>query len=202
MNVYTSVTCSLELIWHERDESSPIPSLINQIHAKPNLAAWSIALQSLTMDPLSIAASSAGLVSLCTAISTSLYKFIRDSLVIDQALEAFRDEVGDLEGVLASIKSSFSDDRIAKAALCETTGHELQHWQKAKRSMDDCRRTLERLSSLLEQVRGGHGHGRVFFPRQRRQIRLDMNSTEIVALRQQIQSYKDTMKLSFHVIAV
>jgi hypothetical protein len=66
--------------------------------------------------------------------------------------------------------------------------------------MEDCHRTLERLSKVLEKVRGNHGQG--FFSRQRKQIKLDMNSAEIVALRQQIQSYKDTIKLSFHVITM
>jgi hypothetical protein len=152
------------------------------------------------MDPLSIAASSAGLVSLCTAISKVLYRFISDSRVVDQALAAFHDEIEELSGFLASIESSFGDDRTAKAVLRETTGHEQQHWAKAKRSMEDCHRTLERLSKLLERVRGDHSQG--FFSRQRKQIKLDMNSAEIVVLRQQIQSYKDTMKLSFHVITM
>jgi hypothetical protein len=154
------------------------------------------------MDPLSIAASSAALVSLCAKISKSLYKFICDSREVDQALKAFRDEIDDLSGFLASIESSFRDSRTATAALRETTGHEQSHWEKAQRGMNDCRGTLERLSSVLEQVRGDHGNGHGFFSRQRRQIRLDMNSTQIVALRHQIQSYKDTMKLSFHVITM
>jgi hypothetical protein len=154
------------------------------------------------MDPLSIAASSAALVTLCTKISKSLYRFICDSRGVDQALEKFRDEVDDLKGFLASIESSFRDSSTAIAALRETTGHEQSHWEKAQRGMNDCRGTLERLSSVLEQVRGDHGNSRAFFSRQRRQIRLDMNSTEIIALRYQIQSYKDTMKLSFHVITM
>jgi tRNA threonylcarbamoyladenosine modification (KEOPS) complex Pcc1 subunit len=154
------------------------------------------------MDPLSIAASSAALVSLCAKISNSLYKFICDAREVDRALEAFRDEIDDLWGFLASIESSFRDNRIATAALRETTGHEQSHWEKAQRGMNDCRRTLERLSSVIEQVKGDHGNSHTFFSRQRRQIRLDMNSTEIVALRSQIQSYKDTMKLSFHVITM
>jgi chromosome segregation ATPase len=154
------------------------------------------------MDPLSIAASSAALVSLCAKISNSLYKFICDSREVDQTLEAFRDEIDDLSGVLASIESSFRDSRTATAALRETTGHEQSHWEKAERGMNDCRGTLERLSSVLEQVRGDHGNGHAFFSRQRRQIRLDMNSAQIVTLRHQIQSYKDTMKLSFHVITM
>jgi tRNA threonylcarbamoyladenosine modification (KEOPS) complex Pcc1 subunit len=154
------------------------------------------------MDPLSIATSSAALVTLCVKISKSLYKFICDSRGVDQALEAFRDEIDDLSGLLASIESSFRDNRTATAALRETTGHEQSHWEKAQRGMNDCRGTLERLSSVLERVRGDHGNSHTFFSRQRRQIRLDMNTTEIVALRHQIQSYKDTMKLSLHVITM
>jgi Fungal N-terminal domain of STAND proteins len=152
------------------------------------------------MDPLSIAASSAGLVSLCTAISKSLYKFICDSRVVDQALAVFRDEIDELSGFLASIESSFSDRRTGEAALRETTGHERLHWEKAVRGMDNCRKTLEKLSDVLQNVSGDHGRG--LLSRHRRQIRLDMNSAEIVLLRQQVQSYKDTMKLSFHVITM
>ena len=154
------------------------------------------------MDPLSIAASSAALVTLCAKISKSLYRFICDSRGVDQALDAFRDEIDDLSGLLSSIESNFRDSRTATAALRETTGYEQSHWEKAQRGMNDCRGTLERLSSVLEQVRGDHGNGHVFFSRQRRQIRLDMKSTEIVTLRNQIQSYKDTMKLSLNVITM
>jgi hypothetical protein len=154
------------------------------------------------MDPLSIAASSAALVTLCAKISKSLYKFICDGRGVDRALEAFRDEIDDLSGFLASIESSFRDNRTATAALRQTTGHEQSHWQKAQRGMNDCHGTLEKLSSVIERVRGDHGNGHAFFSRQRRQIRLDMKSAEIVALRHQIQSYKDTMKLSFHVITM
>jgi hypothetical protein len=154
------------------------------------------------MDPLSIAASSAALVSLCAKISKSLYKFICDSREVDQALEAFHDEIDEFSGFLASIESSFRDSRTATLTLRETTGHEQSHWEKAERSMKDCRGTLERLSSVLEQVKGDHGNGHAFFSRQRRQIRLDMNSTQIVTLRRQIQSYKDTIKLSLHVITM
>jgi uncharacterized protein (DUF3084 family) len=154
------------------------------------------------MDPLSIAASSAALVTLCVKISKSLCEFISDSRKVDKALGEFRDEIDDLSGVLALIESSFRDNRTATAALRETTGHEQSHWRKAERSMIDCRKTLDRLSSVLEELRGDHKNGHTFFSRQRRQIRLDMSSTEIVALRHQIQSYKDTMNLSFQVITM
>jgi hypothetical protein len=71
---------------------------------------------------------------------------------------------------------------LAGALLSASVGYEQQHWAKAKRSMEDCHRTLERLSKVLEKVRGDHGQG--FFSRQRKQIKLDMNSAEIVVLRQ------------------
>jgi hypothetical protein len=154
------------------------------------------------MDPLSIAASSAALVTLCTKISKSLCKFFSDSRKVDEALEAFRDEIDDLSGVLTLIDSNFRDNKTATAALLPTTGQEQSHWEKAEKSMKDCHGTLDRLSSLLERLRGDHKNSHAFFARQRRQFRLDMNSTEIVTLRHQIQSYKDTMKLSFQVITM
>ena len=79
------------------------------------------------MDPLSIAASSAGLVSLCTAISKSLYKFIRDSRVVDQALEAFYNKINEFLGFLALIESSFRDSRTATLTLYKTIGHKQSH---------------------------------------------------------------------------
>ena len=150
------------------------------------------------MDPLSIAASSGALVTLCRTISTSLYTFIHDTRMVDQTLEVFRNEIDDFSGVLESIESSFRDPTLAKAALRAMTGHERPHWEKATRFMNDCHATLERLRSVLALVNGEHG----FLRRPRRQIKLDMNSKEIVALRQQIQSYKATMDLSLQMISL
>jgi hypothetical protein len=150
------------------------------------------------MDPLSIAAASGALVKLCATISTSLCTFIHDTRLVDQTLEAFRNEIDDFSDVLASIESSFRDPTLAEAALRVMTGHERPHWEKAKRSMNDCHTTLERLTFVLALVNGDHG----FLRRPRRQIRLDMNSKEIVLLRQQIQSYKATMDLSLQMITV
>ena len=148
------------------------------------------------MDPLSIVVASGTLVKLCTQLSKLLYTFINGARHVNKTVQALQGEIDALSGVLASINTSFKDDAYALKA---TTGHERLHWECVEKSMNDCCRILESFKNVLEKVKKD---GSGFFPRPMKQVRLKMNSAEITTLKEQIQSYKETMNLSLQIISL
>jgi len=147
------------------------------------------------MDPLSIVVASGALVKLCTKLSKLLYTFINGARHVNKTVQALQSEIDALSCVLASINTSFKDHAYALKA---TTGHERRHWECVEKSMNDCYRTLESLKNVLEKVKKDGG----FFLRPIKQVKLKMNSAEIITLKQQIQSYKETMNLSLQIISL
>lgn len=151
------------------------------------------------MDPLSIAASSAGLVGTCATLMAFIYTYISKTNNVDSAVQVLQLEINSLSQVLSSIGTSFSDPILAKAALKAQTGHEAQHWQHVKRSMEDCKGTLVSLERILRGVTKVSGG---FLRRPKTQIKLDMKSVEIAFLQQRVTAYRQTMQLSLQMITV
>jgi hypothetical protein len=147
------------------------------------------------MDPISITAASATLIRLCATTAG----YILNIRAVDTAITTLRVEVECLSQVLSSINDSLSDNTLATAAFRSQTGHEAQHWRNVKRSMDDCKNTLENLIRILENVRRSNGG---ILSRARSQISLGMSSAQIASLKQQIAAYRQTMQLSLQIITV
>jgi len=150
------------------------------------------------MDPLSIAAAAAGLVYLCTQVSSSIYTFISKTRATETAIRTLAVEVDSLAQVLGSIEEGFKDPLLAAAAIESQTGHEGQHWRNVRRSLDDCKCTLEQLNDILESFRKQGG----FLRRAKKQISLSLKAENISLLKQQVSSYRQTMQLSLHLITV
>jgi hypothetical protein len=150
------------------------------------------------MDPLSIAVTAAGLVRLCTQVSGSVYTFISKTRATETAIRTLAIEVDSLAQVLGSIEEGFKDPLLAAAAVESQTGYEGQHWRNVRRSLDDCKGTLDQLNDILEPVRREGG----FLRRARKQISLSLKSENISLLKQQVSSYRHTMQLSLHLITV
>jgi hypothetical protein len=147
------------------------------------------------MDPISIATTSATLVSTCT----KLWGYINKIQNVDTTVQVLQLEITSLSQVLGSIGSSFNDPTLAKAALEKQTGHEAQHWQLVKRSMEDCKGTLASLERILEGVTKVSGG---LFRRPKTQIKLDMKAVEIALFQQRLTAYRQTMQLSLQMITV
>jgi hypothetical protein len=152
-------------------------------------------------EVLAIIASSASLVSLCAKVSFSLNGFVVAADNVDSTVQSYRNEVEALSRVLASINTSLSDPLVQSAVRAGRTGHAGGHagghWRDVKRSMIDCEGTLKDFDQILDRITRGD---RRFLGLSRRQIRLDWNSREITSLKQQIQSYRDTMQVSLQMI--
>ena len=147
------------------------------------------------IDPLTIVSTSLGLVTKCGDI----YKFIKKVQNVDVELGVLGIEVDSLSQVFRNISSSFSDPLIANAILKSQTGHEGDHWQSVKRSMDDCNGTLQRLEEILDKIKDGR-EGNI--GRSVKTVKLGMETQKVALLRQQIAAYRRTMELSLQMITV
>lgn len=147
------------------------------------------------MNPLSIAASSIALVTFCAQVVGILSQFIDQANRVDDTVKAFFDEISALSRVLSSISSSFTDPALSSRIAL--TGHEGQHWRDVLTSMEDCRRTLERLLKILGKVRSEEKGA---LRRTRKQFLLNVASGEIAVLRNQILLFTQTLQISLQMI--
>ena len=88
---------------------------------------------------------------------------------------------------------------LATAALTSRTGHEGAYWQNVKRSIDDCGGTLNRLQAILEALMKAEVS---VLGRSRQFVTLERKSVELELLRREVTSYRETMKLSLHMISL
>jgi len=151
------------------------------------------------MDPISIATASASLVITCSKLMGYIYTIINKCQNVDSAVQVLSIEIDLLSRVLASISTSFNNPLLATAALRSQTGHEAQHWRDVRQSMDDCKSTLEDLERILESIKKESGG---FLWRPKKLIRLEMKSTEIQLLKQQVNAYRQTLHLLLQLINV
>jgi len=150
----------------------------------------------LSMDPISIATASVGLVSACVRLSG----YIKKTQTVDTVVRVLDIEITSLSQVLGSIAMSFSDSLVASVALEAQTGHEGQYWKTVKRSMDDCKGTLATLEQILQKV--GKSEAGNFFRRSSKQIKLSMHLPEIDVLKQQVAAYRQAMQIALQMISV
>jgi hypothetical protein len=150
------------------------------------------------MDPISVVTTSAALVAFCAKLSKKIFTFVNNSQQVDTSVHVLDVEIESLSQVLRSISVGFSDSSLATKALEPQTGHEERHWKDFKRSMDDCKGTLEALDRILEPMRSESR----LFGRPIKQIKLEKRATEISLLKQQIAAYRQTMSLSLQLITM
>jgi Fungal N-terminal domain of STAND proteins len=152
------------------------------------------------MEPISIATAAVHLVGACGKLSGYIYTFVQQSQMVDTAVHFLDIEVKSLSDILGSIATSFNDPLVASVALESQTGHEGQYWRTVKRSMNDCKGTLENLERILERVGKRESGG--FFGRTRKHIKFAMNLSEIDLFKQQVAGYRQTMQLALQMISV
>jgi hypothetical protein len=172
------------------------------------------------MDPLSIAAGAAGLVGTCVKvllhsltlrmvavsartnclqISASLYTFIDDTRNVDSNITGLCDEILGLSRVLDAISKSWSQSPLIALAQADPDGN---LWISVKTSIDECKRTLEKLDRELNNVQKDSLFGKGFMRRPTKQLKLNMKMKDIHLYRQQVQSYSGGMQSALQMINV
>ncbi|KAK6510467.1 hypothetical protein TWF506_009573 [Arthrobotrys conoides] len=154
------------------------------------------------MDPLSIAASVAGLLSLCIQLGQTV-STLADALEnVDNTISSFRGEISALSGVLKSISTAFSDPkrhRILEEAS-HGTGHLGQYWQGVVVSLDHCGTTLKKMNVVLDGVQTSR-RTRIFRSFGKH-LKLTSEEGVLTLYRQEVQSHTANLQISLQMISV
>ncbi|KAF3081849.1 hypothetical protein TWF594_001333 [Orbilia oligospora] len=154
------------------------------------------------MDPLSIAASVAGLLSLCIQIGQTV-STLADALEnVDNTISSFRGEISALSGVLKSISTAFSDPkrhRILEEAS-HGTGHLGQYWQGVVVSLDHCGATLNKMNFVLDGIQTSR-RTRIFRSFGKH-LKLTSEEGVLTLYRQEVQSHTANLQISLQMISV
>jgi len=145
---------------------------------------------------------SAALAVTCIRLSGYIYTVVDKIRMVDNAVRVLGVEIESLAHVLRSISTSFGDQLLAKAVLSAQTGHELQHWENVRRSMGDCKETLERLERVFEKLNKGDSLSGFLWRPSKKMIKFNMKTETIALLKQEIECYRQTMQLSFQLISL
>lgn len=151
------------------------------------------------MDPFSIAAGSAALAALCVQCSTSLYDFYGSTQKVDASVTAFCEEVDSLAQVLDALSTTFKYPRtlaVIKSAHQEYDG---KLWANVDKLLGRCRRSMETLKEILSKLNRDTGG---ILRKPMKQLRLRLQSADIVALRGQIQSHNLMMQITLQSISM
>jgi Fungal N-terminal domain of STAND proteins len=151
------------------------------------------------MDPISIAASSAGLAVTCVKISALLYTWIEETRNVDTAVSDFCEETIALSRVLDTISKSLKQSHIIVAS---TSGANQDLWSSLKATLDDCGSTLDKLDQKLEEVKGSAPSGLAMLRRPIKHFRLSLKIKDIALFRERIQFYNGAMQLPLQMINV
>ncbi|KAK2813712.1 hypothetical protein FQN50_000110 [Emmonsiellopsis sp. PD_5] len=151
------------------------------------------------MDPLSIAAGSAGVVSACVKVSALLYTFVDDTRHVDSNVTGLCDEVLGLSRVLDAISKTWANIPLIAFVRSDPNG---ELWVNVKASVEDCQETITNLDKELASIRKGSRFGRGFMRKPTKQIKLNMKMHDIQLFRQQIQSHTAGMQSALQMINV
>ena len=113
------------------------------------------------MDPLSIAASIAGLAQFAAALANGITKCVEETQNADNTLHLFRSELDSLTNTLTAIEKALRqpnlEDAFSKAVSSEQADAQLKSLDAMCR---DCRTALHELDLLLNKISGGRlAHG-------------------------------------------
>ncbi|OCK76734.1 hypothetical protein K432DRAFT_445813 [Lepidopterella palustris CBS 459.81] len=149
------------------------------------------------MDPLSIAAGSAGLAGFCFKISAFLYNFVDDTRNVDRNVSDLISEIRSLSQVLHTINKSLEDNTLV--ALSRNNEH---LWVNVDSSLQDCKNTLEILYQMLKDLEDGGASGLGVLRKPVKQVRLNMKTKDILFFKQQVHSHYSAMQLALQTINV
>ncbi|KAH6848057.1 hypothetical protein B0I37DRAFT_156498 [Chaetomium sp. MPI-CAGE-AT-0009] len=152
------------------------------------------------MDPLSIAASAAGLATACTKIVTTLYTWIDDTIAVDENVAGLSDEIKALARVLESISSASTLTLRPVMAEIDPDG---SLWAVVKATLGDINNTLAKLAQLLDEVQtSSRVFSRGFLRKPTKQIKFGFRSKEITTYKVRVQSYNTAVTSALQMINV
>ena len=128
---------------------------------------------------------------LCDVVLENLRSLADASVRADDAVKAFRGEIQTFRKFLDLI------ERVRRANSPRMAFEE-DHFNDVKALLDRCRATLSRLCELLAAMRGKHYEAAS--PDPSRELRWDLNTPEISALRTSMGFYTQTLEMSLQTV--
>ena len=152
------------------------------------------------MDPLSIAASAAGLATGCTKIVKVLYTWVDDTIDVDENVTALCEEVAALARFLESLsKASATPPRVVIAEI----DPDESLWITVKATLGDIKTTVDKLSHLLADVQNSSSiFSKGFLRKPSKQIKLSFRLKDIALYRDRIKSYSSAVITALQMINV
>jgi len=139
------------------------------------------------------------LLSVCGALSGSLFSLIEDAEAPDESLGAIRSEVNSIVVALGSLKQNFSDPLLS-VVISNPLNTSLQtHYNNVGTCLVDCTIAVQRLDTILRSVQYCEGR---YLINSDTGARLDIKSGEIALLKQQIAASRQAINLTLGLIAV
>ncbi|EWC44340.1 hypothetical protein DRE_01166 [Drechslerella stenobrocha 248] len=154
------------------------------------------------MDPLSIIASVAGLVSLCIQVGQTVSTLADGAANADDNLQVFRGEIAALHSVLASINVAFSDparSRVLEAAE-HGTGHVGQYWKGVVASLSHCDATLRKMCGVLNGVETSRRTK--LFKTFGKHLKLTSVAGVLTLYRHEVQTHTANLQISLQMISI
>ena len=151
------------------------------------------------MDPVSIVTSIGSVGGTVFKVSTRLYSFIKATKSVDKSIEALYDEVKRLEAVLTTAEAT-----LTETAMKHTKDPTLAIkglWTSIENGVQDCRVTVEALDGLVQDVGTVTGTNNLF-EKTFRQLKLNLSTDEITAVRGRIHNHTICLQLALEMLSV
>jgi len=144
-------------------------------------------------EPLSIITGVSSVLGVCVNVGWQLNEFRGAAKVVDATVEGLKADVDGIAKVLDALTETV---RTSRSSTFQETGQIGTHWRNLSTSIRDGKDILEDMLTLLERI----GKTRTVLNRPRMQLRYQLQGDKLTALRQRLQSYRDTIQLSLSIV--
>jgi len=132
-------------------------------------------------------------------ITLTLTNFIKDTRQVDQSVKSLLVEFTTLGTALKAVQAGLAEPAIQNAERRAEKVESLDLWQSVAGSLISTRATVDKLDEALEDIRGEKSN---FAKQAIKQMKLNLKSSEIVALRSQCQTHTTALQMALLMINV
>lgn len=151
------------------------------------------------ISPVSLVGLVASLGQGVYTVSTKLYTFIENAKVVDHTMKSLRIEVESLKSALDGIKTAM--DEILKVGIDLSSPTTRAAWQALDNGLKDCEITVNALEDLLEKISPETNTPKTL-KKVLKQIRLDMGTNGISAVKSRIRTHTSSLQISLQVLVL
>ncbi|KAK6384806.1 hypothetical protein LTS17_002369 [Exophiala oligosperma] len=151
------------------------------------------------MDPFSITLGALQIAGACAQVTITIIKWVGEVRTVDARISCFCDEVTALQTTYEGLERSLSSPLMAEAARVASKTSDGSHlWRQIKETLDDSKRTIQRVNDVLDNIVRTSGFGRKF----KAQLQESLSSGELSRLRQRIQIFNTALSLPIQMVCV